>query len=137
MEALPHPSPPPGYPLGAGEGTGGGIFVTVAVFFFAVNSLIDPTWSSAGMGKNAEFVCEEIAAMAVSIEEAQEELTPQVMSLPGVVGIAIGECEGKPCIKVLVASKFQELLGKIPSTYKGHKVEIEEVGEIHGPRPIR
>ncbi len=137
MEALPHSSPPPGYPLGAGEGTGGGIFVTVAVFLFTVNILMDMTWSSAGAGTSAAFVCEEIAAMAVSIEEAQEELTPQVMSLPGVVGIAIGECEGKPCIKVLVASKSQEVLGKIPSTYKGHKVEIDEVGEIRGPRPIR
>jgi hypothetical protein len=111
--------------------------VAVAVFLFAVNSLVDPPWASAGAGTNAEFVCEEIAAMAVSIEEAQEELTPQVMALPGVVGIATGECEGKPCIKVLVASKIKELLGRIPSTYKGYKVEVEEVGEIRGPRPIR
>ncbi len=108
----------------------------VAVFFFTINGLTDLTWSFVGAVTNAEFVCEEIAAMAVSIEEAQEELTPQVMALPGVVGIAVGECEGKPCIKVLVASKSQELLGKLPSTYKGYKVEVDEVGEIRGPRPI-
>jgi hypothetical protein len=75
--------------------------------------------------------------MAGSIEEAQEELTPQVMSLPGVAGIAIGECEGKPCIKVLVVKKTNELMGKIPSTFKGFKIAVDEVGEIRGPRPIR
>ena len=109
----------------------------VAVLFFTINGFTDLTWSSVDAGTNAAFVCEETAAMAVSIEGAQEELTPQVMALPGVVGIAIGECEGSPCIKVLVASKTKELLGKIPSTYKGYKVEVEEVGEIRGPRPIR
>lgn len=109
----------------------------VAVFFITINGFTDLTWSSVGAGTNAAFVCEEIAAMAVSIEQAQEDLTPQVMALPGVVGIAIGECEGKPCIRVMVASKSQEVLGKIPSTYKGYKVEVDEVGEIRGPRPIR
>ena len=108
-----------------------------AVFLFTVYGLTDLTCSSVGAGTNAEFVCEEISAMALSIEEAQEELTPQVMALPGVVGIAIGQCEGKPCIKVLVASKTKELLARIPSAYKGYKVAIDEVGEIHGPRPIR
>ena len=111
--------------------------LAVAVFFLTINGFTDLAWSSAGAGTNTEFVCEEIAAMAGSIEEAQEELTPQVMSLPGVVGIAIGECEGKPCIKVMVGSKTQELLGRIPSTYKGYKVAVDEVGEIRGPRPIR
>ncbi len=109
----------------------------LAVFLLTINGFTDLAGSSAGDGTNAEFVCEEIAAMAVSIEEVQEELTPQVMALPGVVGIAIGECEGKPCIKVMVASKTKELLARIPSTYKGYKVAIDEVGEIHGPRPIR
>jgi hypothetical protein len=109
----------------------------VAVFFFAINGLTDLTWSSVGAGTNAATVCEEIAAMAVSIEEAQEELTPQVMAMPGVVGIAIGECEGIPCIKVMVVKKTNELMGKVPSTFKGHKVAVDEVGEIRGPRPIR
>lgn len=109
----------------------------LAVFLFTVNGLTDLAGSSAGAGTNAEFVCEEIAAMAMSIEEAQEELTPQVMALPGVVGIAIGECEGKPCIKVLVVKKTNELMGKVPSTFKGYKVAVDEVGEIRGPRPIR
>jgi len=72
---------------------------------------------------------------STSIEQAQEELTPQVMALPGVVGIAIGECEGKPCIKVLVVARTEELDEKIPSAHRGFEVRVQEVGEIRGPRP--
>ncbi len=73
--------------------------------------------------------------MQTSIEEAQKELTPMVMSLPGVVGIAIGECENKPCIKVLAARLTPQQEAKIPSTYKGHQVVIDEVGEIRARPP--
>jgi len=108
----------------------------LAVFLLTMNGLTDLAGSSVGAGTNPGFVYEKVTAMGVTIEEAQEELTPQVIALPGVVGIAIGECEGKPCIKVLVASKTKELLRRIPSTFKGYKVAVDEVGEIRGPRPI-
>ena len=73
--------------------------------------------------------------MQTSIEEAQQELTPRVMSLPGVVGIAQGLCEDKPCIKVLVARLTPQLEEKIPATYKGHQVVIDAVGEIRARPP--
>lgn len=120
--------------------------LSVVVLVFGFSSLMAPGGPYAGWdqraawggrnGRGATIERMEIAAMAVSIEEAQEELTPQVMVLPGVVGIAIGECEGKPCIKVLVTSKSQELMGRIPSSYRGYRVAVDEVGEIRGPRPI-
>lgn len=119
--------------------------VAIAVLALGLNGLMDFTgpragWGAEGMPVYRLGTCtsverEETAAMEVRIEEAQQELTPQVMSLPGVVGIAIGECEGKPCIKVLVASKTRELMGKIPPTFKGYKVTVDEVGDIRGPRP--
>jgi len=120
---------------------------TVVVIIVGSTGLMTPAgpfagWDQSGVsadrnGRGAMLGRKETAAMAMSIEEAQEELTPQVMSLPGVVGIAMGECEGKPCIKVLVASKTKELVEKIPITYKGYRVVVDEVGEIRGPRPIR
>ena len=72
---------------------------------------------------------------AATIEQAQEELTPHVMALPGVAGIAIGDCEGKPCIKVLVVSRSPARDSKIPSSWRGFDVRVEEVGEIRAPRP--
>ena len=72
----------------------------------------------------------EGAVQEKSIEVVLTQHTDGLMSLPGVVGTAIGECTGKPCIKVLVAKKSPELLKKIPSTLEGYPVEIDETGEF-------
>ncbi len=65
-----------------------------------------------------------------TIEAILKELTDTLMSLPGVIGTAQGECAGKPCIKVFVAKKTSDLLKQIPSTIEGYKVEVQETGEI-------
>ncbi len=65
-----------------------------------------------------------------TIQAVLQEHSDSLMSLPGVVGTAIGQCEAKPCIKVLVAKKTPALLGKIPSTLEGFPVAVEETGEI-------
>lgn len=65
-----------------------------------------------------------------TIEAVLSQHTHQLLSLPGVVGTAIGECGGKPCIKVLVVEKTQDLVSKVPSTLEGYPVIIEETGEI-------
>jgi hypothetical protein len=69
-----------------------------------------------------------VAGMA--IEEALKQHTDQLMNLPGVVGVAIGESEGKPCIKVLIVQKTPELANKIPSNLEGFPVVVEETGTI-------
>lgn len=84
---------------------------------------------------------------AKSIEKVLEEHTDEWMSIPGVVGTAIGEYEGKPCIKVLVVENTDELTRKVPSQVEGYPVVIEETGEIRalesghkmdgGPNPDR
>ena len=67
---------------------------------------------------------------AKAIEEVLKEHTDEWMSIPGVVGTAIGEYNGKPCIKVLVVKKTKELTEKIPSRVEGFPVIIEATGEI-------
>jgi hypothetical protein len=48
------------------------------------------------------------------IETVLKEHTDSLMAVPGVVGTAIGECAGKPCIKVL------QLMGtRLPSKRPG------------------
>jgi len=56
-----------------------------------------------------------------AIESVLQKHARRLMSLPGVVGIAQGECEGKLCIKVYVARKNSSptapaptRLGRIP-----------------------
>ncbi len=65
-----------------------------------------------------------------TIEAVLKEHTDEWMSIPGVVGTGIGECEGKPCIRILVAKKTPELLKKIPSKLEGFVVDVQETGEI-------
>ncbi len=71
---------------------------------------------------------EEMAAP--TIEAVLKEHTDEWMSIPGVVGTGIGECEGKPCIRIFVAKKTPELLQKIPSKLEGFVVDVEKTGEI-------
>lgn len=66
----------------------------------------------------------------MSITQAQEALTDSVMAIPGVTGIGIGECEGIPCIKVMVEQMSDALKDKIPATYEGFPVVVEESGVI-------
>ncbi len=65
-----------------------------------------------------------------TIEEVLSQHTDSLMSIPGVVGTAIGECAGKPCIKVLVVKKTPELSAKLPTTLDGFVVDVQETGEI-------
>ena len=64
------------------------------------------------------------------IEEVLKAHTDHLMSIAGVVGTAIGESEGKPCIKVYVVKKTKEIEQRIPTVLEGHKVVIEETGEF-------
>ncbi len=70
-----------------------------------------------------------------TIEEVLKEHTDSLMALPGVVGTAIGECAGKPCIKVYVEKKTPELLKQIPSAIDGYTVAVQETGEIRALDP--
>ncbi|KPJ58245.1 MAG: hypothetical protein AMS15_08880 [Planctomycetes bacterium DG_23] len=65
-----------------------------------------------------------------TIQQVLKEHTDQWMSIPGVVGTAIGKWEGKPCIKIFVVKEPEELSGKIPSQVEGFPVVIEETGEF-------
>lgn len=50
----------------------------------------------------------------------------QLMSMPGVVGMAEGKCAGHPCILVLVDRLTPALRKTIPSELEGIPVEIRE-----------
>jgi hypothetical protein len=67
---------------------------------------------------------------AKTIEQVQQEHTDAWMAIPGVVGTAIGQREGKPCILILTASNTQEVRRKIPSTIEGYPVVVQYIGEV-------
>lgn len=65
-----------------------------------------------------------------TIEQVLKEHTDEWMSIPGVVGTAIGEFEGKPCIKIYVVEKTEELEKKFPASLEGYPLLLEETGEF-------
>src|SRR5512145_2214818 len=64
-----------------------------------------------------------------TIQQVQEEHTNEWMALPGVVGTALGQQDGKPCILVLTASNTEQIRQKIPVRVQGYPVVIQYVGE--------
>ena len=67
---------------------------------------------------------------SVKIRGVLKRHTDELMAVPGVVGVAEGECLGKPCIKVFVMNKTRELIRQIPKTIEGFLLQIEESGEF-------
>jgi hypothetical protein len=61
----------------------------------------------------------------------QEAHTKELMAIPGVVGVYVGELDDKmPFIGVMVKKKTPELEKKIPKSLEGYPVKIDETGEI-------
>jgi hypothetical protein len=65
------------------------------------------------------------------LKAAQKHLTAQVMGRAGVTGTAIGEKNGKACLKVYVSKKGSG--GSIPRRVRGVPVVVEVTGDI---RPL-
>ncbi len=66
-----------------------------------------------------------------SIDTVKEAHTSELMKIPGVVGVYVGETnDGKMYIGVMVKKETQELERQIPDTLEGYPVLIEETGEI-------
>ena len=65
-----------------------------------------------------------------TITEVLGAHTDHLMSVPGVLGVAEGQCEGRPCIKVYVKKRTAQVRRKIPSTLGGYPVSIEETDEF-------
>jgi len=68
------------------------------------------------------------------IREVLKRHTDELMAVPGVVGIAEGLSQGKPCIKVFVVDRNSKLLRQIPETIEGFLLQIEESGEFRALR---
>jgi hypothetical protein len=53
-----------------------------------------------------------------------------LMGIPGVVGVYEGESAGKPVLRVMVLSRADSTLKRIPKTLEGYDVEIEVGGPV-------
>ena len=64
------------------------------------------------------------------IHEVLRDHTDELMAIPGVVAVAVGESCGKQCIRVFVAHRSSELLSQVPGKIDGFQILIEESGQF-------
>lgn len=59
------------------------------------------------------------------------EHTPELLRLPGVVGTAEGEEDGRPVLLVLTRGR---LPSPLPTAIEGYPVRVREVGDVRANR---
>jgi len=52
------------------------------------------------------------------------------LGIDGVVSIAPGDQGGRPCIVVGCSRPVAEMVGRVPATFRGYPVVLEEWGDI-------
>jgi hypothetical protein len=70
----------------------------------------------------------------MAIEDVMARHEDMLLAVPNVVGVGIGERDGKPVIKVFVAESVPEsalALGeRVPESLEGFDVDVEAIGEV-------
>ena len=69
------------------------------------------------------------------IEQVQAEHAGAWMAIPGVVGVAVGEQDGRPCIVVMTAGPTEEIDRQIPSMIDGYPVVLRQTGQFRALGP--
>ena len=75
------------------------------------------------------------AVTSKTIEAVLAAHTDSLMALPGVVGTAIGLCDGAPCIRVFLADSGAAARRRIPQELEGYPLKVEVTGPIRPRRP--
>jgi hypothetical protein len=65
-----------------------------------------------------------------SIDEVLAAHTDSLMTLPGVVGTAIGLCDGERCITVFLADSSPGNRNRIPPLLDGYRVVTDVTGDL-------
>jgi len=60
-----------------------------------------------------------------AIEQVLERHRDALMAVPGVVGTAIGVCDGQPCIRVFVTDGRTVDRSALPSALEGFPISVE------------
>jgi hypothetical protein len=81
-------------------------------------------------GSPAHQEQEQQSVTSRPIEEVLAAHTDSLMAMPGVVGTAIGLCDGAPCIRVLLSRASDAARQRIPARLEGYPVQVEVTGQI-------
>jgi hypothetical protein len=73
----------------------------------------------------------ETAMSSQPIQEVLAVHNDSLLSLPGVVGTAVGRCDDVLCIRVFVKDSSEAVRRAVPDSLGGHPVRVEVSGEFH------
>lgn len=65
-----------------------------------------------------------------SLRSVLERHAQDLLSVPGVVGVAEGEADGRPCVTVYVAELTDPSAARIPADLEGWPVVVRESGRF-------
>lgn len=72
--------------------------------------------------------------MRINIESVRRKYENDLMRLPNVTGVGIGEREGKEVLKVFVTRKVPDSELKagevVPKALNGYEIDVEEIGAV-------
>lgn len=66
-----------------------------------------------------------------SIEAVLAAHNDSLMAIPGVVGTAIGRCDGVPCIRVFMRDSAAATRARLADRLDGYTVRVEVTGTFH------
>ena len=72
---------------------------------------------------------------AASIEAVLEAHNGSLMAVPGVVGTAIGRCDGRPCIRVFVRDSTAAKDARLGTELDGFPLRVEVSGQFYPRSP--
>ena len=65
-----------------------------------------------------------------TIKDTIKKHAGELMNIQGIVGVAEGRLQGRPCILVFVQKKTKELRSKVPKSLEGFSIRIKQSGDI-------
>lgn len=69
------------------------------------------------------------------VDDVLQEHRDSLMALPGVVGTAVGLCDGTPCVRVFFTDSSAAGSSGIPTELEGHPVRAEVSGPYRPREP--
>lgn len=84
----------------------------------------EPAASSPSPAPAAEHAADQSLSLVIARHATE------LMGVPGVVGVYEGETDGRPVLRVMVLSRADSTLKRIPKTLDGYDVEVEVSGPI-------
>ncbi len=84
-----------------------------------------------GKPRQERATAQDTTSMSTSvIADVLARHTPDLMKIPGVVGTAQGEQDGRPAIIVYVREETDSLVMAVPSSLEGFPVKLQASGAI-------